>query len=77
MSMLVIVAGGGRVGAQLASSLLEHGHSVRVIEARRDVLALLHRQLPTEVIFEGNVTDPELLERIGLGQRRCGRCLHC
>jgi trk system potassium uptake protein TrkA len=66
MSMLVIIAGGGRVGAQLASSLLEHGHRVRVIEQRRDVLALLHRDLPTEVIFEGNATDPELLERVGL-----------
>lgn len=47
IAMIVVVAGGGRVGAQLASTLLEQGHKVRVIEARREILSHLHRELPT------------------------------
>jgi trk system potassium uptake protein len=66
--MFVVVVGGGRVGAQLASLLLEQGHKVRIIEARREVLNYLHRELPTEVIYEGNVTDPPLLDRVELGR---------
>jgi trk system potassium uptake protein TrkA len=66
--MFVVVVGGGRVGAQLASSLLEQGHKVRVVESRRDVLSYLHRELPTEVIYDGNVTDPQLLDRVELGR---------
>jgi trk system potassium uptake protein len=66
--MFVVVAGGGRVGAQLASSLLDQGHRVRVVEDRRTVLAHLHRELPTEVIFDGSVTDPGLLDHIELGR---------
>lgn len=66
--MIVVVAGGGRVGAQLASTLLEQGHKVRVIEARREILSHLHRELPTEVIYDGNPTDPQLLDRVELGR---------
>ena len=66
--MFVVVAGGGRVGAQLASSLLDQGHRVRIVEDRRHVLAHLHHELPTEVIFEGSVTDPGLLDHVELGR---------
>ena len=66
--MFVVVVGGGRVGAQLASSLLEQGHKVRIVEDRRDVLSHLHRELPTEVIYEGSVTDPDLLDRVEVGR---------
>lgn len=66
--MFVVVIGGGRVGAQLTSSLLEQGHKVRVVESRHNVLTHLHRELPTEVIFEGNVTDPQVLDRVELGR---------
>jgi trk system potassium uptake protein TrkA len=38
-------------------------HEVRLIEFRRDVLAHIHRELPTEVIHEGNATDPQVLEQ--------------
>lgn len=64
--MFVLIAGGGRTGAHLATSLLEQGHDVHVIEHRAEVLSRLHRQLPTEVIFEGSATDPILLEQAGI-----------
>jgi trk system potassium uptake protein TrkA len=66
--MFVVVVGGGRVGAQLAALLLEHGHRVRMVESRKEILSLLHRELPTEIIYEGNVTDPEVLDRVELSQ---------
>ncbi len=66
--MYVFVAGGGRTGAQLAKLLHEQGHEVRLLENRREVLSRLHRELPTEVIFEGNATDPHLLDQMELGR---------
>jgi len=64
--MFVIIAGGGRTGAQLATVLLAEDHQVRVIEHRRELLARLHRELPTEVIYEGSPIDPAVLERAGI-----------
>ena len=64
--MLVLIAGGGRTGAQLARALLKQEHEVHIIESRKDVLARIHRELPTESIFEGEVIDPLVLERAGI-----------
>lgn len=64
--MFVIIAGGGRTGAQLAAVLLSENHKVIVIEHRRELLARLHRELPTEVIYEGSPTDPSVLELAGI-----------
>ncbi len=61
--MFVLIAGGGRTGTQLATLILNQGHTVRLIEHREDVLARLHRELPTEVIFQGHATDPAILEQ--------------
>ncbi len=66
--MLVIIAGGGRTGAQLAYHLLNQNHDVRLIEHRPEVLARLHRELPTEAILEGMATDLDVLERAGIRQ---------
>jgi trk system potassium uptake protein TrkA len=66
--MFVLIAGGGRTGTQLASTLLEQNHKVVVVEHRRDTLDQLHRELPTEVIYEGNATELEVLERAGIRQ---------
>ena len=65
-SMFVLIAGGGRTGAQLASFLVSQHHEVVVIEHRPQILAHIHRELPTEVVFEGNATDPDVLERAGI-----------
>lgn len=64
--MFVFIAGGGRTGAQLASQLIEQRYEVRLIEHRRELLTLLHHELPTEVIYEGQATDPAVLRQAGL-----------
>jgi len=64
--MFVFIAGGGRTGAQLAMQLLDQNHQVRMIEHRRELLNLLHRELPTEVIYEGIATDPTVLKLAGM-----------
>jgi len=63
--MFVIIAGGGRTGVYLARLLLKQDHDVRVIEVRENVLSNLHRELPTEVIIEGNPLDPHVLVQAG------------
>ena len=62
----MIIAGGGRTGSHLASLLLAQGHEVRLIEHRLDILVGLHRELPTEVVFEGDPTDPKTLLAAGI-----------
>lgn len=64
--MNVMIVGGGRTGTQLAYLLMEQKHQVRVLDHRKEVLARLHRELPTEVIFEGNATEVDVLERAGI-----------
>jgi trk system potassium uptake protein len=66
VDMFVIIAGGGRTGAQLARSLLNENHTVRVIEHRKEVLARIHKELPTEVIYPGNAMDTQILEQVGI-----------
>ncbi len=64
--MLVIIAGGGRTGAQLAKALLAQDHEVHIVDDRKEVLARIHRELPTESIYEGKATDLDVLERAGI-----------
>lgn len=64
--MLVMIAGGGRTGSHLAELLMSQGHQIRLVENRPETLAGLHRELPTEVIFEGDPTDPKALEAAGI-----------
>jgi trk system potassium uptake protein TrkA len=64
--MLVIVVGGGRTGSHLATLLHSQGHQVRLVEHRKPTLARLHRELPTEIIVEGEGTDPQVLESVGI-----------
>jgi trk system potassium uptake protein TrkA len=64
--MFVLIAGGGRTGARLASLLLNENYKVRLIENRRNLLSHLHQELPTEVIYEGNPIDPSILDAAGI-----------
>ncbi len=64
--MFVLISSGGRTGAQLASMLIEMEHEVRVVENRPEVLARIHRELPTEVIIEGDPMDLKVLELAGI-----------
>jgi trk system potassium uptake protein TrkA len=64
--MFVLIAGGGRTAAQLAGMLVAQDHEVHVIEHRREVLSHLHQELPTEVVYEGAATTPDVLEEAGV-----------
>lgn len=66
--MLIIVAGGGRTGTQLAYQLLAQGYTVHLVENRPDVLARMHYEIPTEAIFEGFPTEPRVLEAAGIAR---------
>jgi trk system potassium uptake protein TrkA len=73
--MFVLIVGGGRVGAQLATLLTGQNHEVHIIEYRHEVLSRIHRELPTEMIFEGDPTDPHVLELAGI--RRANALAAC
>jgi len=68
MAMFVMVVGGGKVGAHLASLLLAEGNRVRVVEVRREQLDTLRKELPEDVVVFGNGTDPRVLESAGIRQ---------
>jgi trk system potassium uptake protein TrkA len=63
--MRVLIAGGGRTASHLATVLLRAGHDVRVIEGRPEVLVQLHREMPTEVVYEGEPLDMKVFEQTG------------
>jgi len=64
--MFVVIVGAGRTGAHLAKVLLQQNHEVHIVDNRRDILGRIHRELPTEIIFEGNPIDPDVLEQAGV-----------
>jgi trk system potassium uptake protein len=64
--MFVLIVGGGRTGTKLAQMLLAQKHEISVIENRPDVLIRLHREIPTEVIFQGSAIDHFILENAGI-----------
>jgi trk system potassium uptake protein TrkA len=66
--MKVMIVGGGKVGAYLASFLLSEGHDVSLIELRKDEIPQLRIDLPEKVVIHGNGTDPNMLEASGIHQ---------
>ncbi len=65
--MYVLVAGGGKVGANVTRSLLEMGHEVTLIEQRPDRFARLEEELGP-VVIRGDATEISVLERAGIGR---------
>jgi trk system potassium uptake protein len=63
--MYLIVAGGGKVGANVASSLLEMGHEVTLIEQRSDRFERLEEKFGP-VAMRGDATEIHVLERAGI-----------
>ena len=63
--MFAIVAGGGKVGANLARSLLSMGHEVGLIEQRPYRVEQLQEEFENEVIL-GDATELHVLERAGI-----------
>jgi trk system potassium uptake protein TrkA len=64
--VFVMIAGGGRTGTYLAGLLIAQEQEVRLIEHRKDLLWRVHHELPTEVIFEGNSSNLQVLEEAGI-----------
>ena len=65
--MYILVAGGGKVGANLARALIEMGHEVTVIEQRQDRFDKLEDELEHQV-QHGDATEIYVLERAGIAR---------
>jgi trk system potassium uptake protein TrkA len=65
--MYVIVAGGGKVGANVARSLMRLGHEVTLIEQRRDRFERLENEFEHHV-QRGDATEIFVLERAGIAR---------
>ncbi len=68
MSMFVMIAGGGKVGAHLAELLIAEGYRVRLVEQRRERAEALLQEFPAELIAYGSASDPVVLEAAGIRQ---------
>ncbi len=64
--MNVIIVGGGKVGAYLATLLLARGEEITLIESSRDVFSRLKGILPPESLAAGSGSDPAVLEQAGI-----------
>ncbi len=64
--MYTIIVGGGQVGAYLASLLLEGKHQIKIIDDRKDRIALLEQSIASEMMLLGSGSDPNVLEAAGI-----------
>jgi trk system potassium uptake protein TrkA len=65
--MYVVVAGGGKVGANVTRTLLEMGHEVTMIEQRPERFARLEEEFGP-VVMRGDATEISVLERAGIAR---------
>ena len=65
--MYVIVAGGGKIGANLTRSLIRLGHEVTLIEQRRERFEALEDEFEHQVMH-GDATELHVLERAGIAR---------
>jgi trk/ktr system potassium uptake protein len=65
--MYIVIAGGGKVGANLAKSLLDLGHEVTLVEQRRERFELLEEQFEHNIQL-GDATELYVLERAGIAR---------
>ena len=63
--MYILIAGGGKVGSNLAAALLKMGHEVTLIDNDRERYALLEEKFEHVVRF-GDATELFVLERAGV-----------
>lgn len=64
--MKIIIVGGGKVGANLATMLLKKKHDVAVIESRLERVQIIKEELPEYTVILGSGTDPNILESAGI-----------
>jgi trk system potassium uptake protein len=65
--MFILVAGGGKVGSNLARTLLRGGHEVAIVEQRRDHWEALEEEFEHRAIL-GDATELFVLERAGIAR---------
>jgi trk system potassium uptake protein TrkA len=65
--MYILIAGGGKVGANLARSVLDLGHEVTLIEQRRERFEILEEEFEHRVQV-GDATELFVLERAGIAR---------
>jgi trk system potassium uptake protein len=65
--MYIVIAGGGKVGANLAKSVLDLGHEVTLVEQRRERFELLEEEFEHHVQL-GDATELFTLERAGIAR---------
>jgi trk system potassium uptake protein len=65
--MYILIAGGGKVGANLARSVLDLGHEVTLIEQRRERFELLEEEFEHRAQV-GDATELFVLERAGIAR---------
>jgi trk system potassium uptake protein TrkA len=65
--MYVVVAGGGKVGANVTRSLLQMGHEVTLLEQRPHRFAQLEAEFGP-VVIRGDATEIAVLERAGIAR---------
>lgn len=66
--MKTLIIGGGKVGAFIADFLQKEGHTVVLIEERREELERLHLEVGEKSVILGSGTDPVVLESSGIHQ---------
>ena len=64
--MNIIIVGGGKTGAYLASLLGDRGDSVKVIESRKSVAEKIGDKLPAGTVLRGVGSSPDVLEQAGV-----------
>lgn len=64
--MKVIIVGGGKVGTYLASLLLANGQDVTLIEDNDKYYSKAAKELPENILCNGNASDPAVLEKVGI-----------
>src|ERR671939_1253178 len=66
--MYILIAGGGKVGANLARTLVREGrHEVTLVEQRRDRFERLEHEFEHQVLL-GDATEIYVLERAGIAR---------
>jgi trk system potassium uptake protein len=65
--MYIVIAGGGKVGANLTRSVIELGHEVTLVEQRRDRFEILEAEFEHRVQL-GDATELFVLESAGLAR---------
>jgi trk system potassium uptake protein TrkA len=64
--MFTIIVGGGKVGVYLATLLLAEKHQIKIIDHRKERVAVLEQSFPGEMLMRGSGSDPNVLDMAGI-----------